>query len=57
MVKDLKNTLKKFNIPEGVTSEVDKKKENDNKNNKNKKKIKKNKKIKKHFKYLFYFLL
>ena len=43
MVKDLKNTLKKFNIPEGVTCEVDEKNENkkDAVNKKNAKKTKK----------------
>ena len=29
MVKDLKNTLKKFNIPEGVTCEIEEDKEKD----------------------------
>ena len=44
MVKDLKNTLKKFNIPEGVTCEVDEKKDNNIKDTKNKKNVKKGKK-------------
>ena len=44
MVKDLRNTLKKFNIPEGVTCEIDEKKEKDKKDLKNKKSAKKAKK-------------
>ena len=44
MIKNLKNTLKKFNIPEGVTCEVDEKKENDKKETKSKKNVKKGKK-------------
>ena len=44
MVKDLKNTLKKFNIPEGVTCEVNEQPDNQKKDSKNKKAVKKGKK-------------
>ena len=44
MVKDLKNTLKKFNIPDGVTPEIDDKKIKEKSDLKNKKSAKKTKK-------------
>ena len=44
MVNDLKNTLKKFNIPEGVTCEVNEAVEKDKKDTKGKKNAKKTKK-------------